>query len=101
MIQSVLRTSAWLVDLGADKEQVTVEIFANKRFAATKLVANAVAAARLDENGRYCWTVVDEAMLKACNADDSSPAGTVVDGMKKVVSATPFGGTACRWEQTK
>ena len=37
---------------------------------------------------------------KACTADDKSPEGTVVDGMKKVVSATPFG-SACRWEQTK
>jgi hypothetical protein len=38
--------------------------------------------------------------LKACIADDKSPEGTVVDGMKKVVSTTPFG-TACRWEPAK
>jgi len=37
---------------------------------------------------------------KACNTDDSSPAGTVADGMKKIVSATPFG-SACRWEPNK
>jgi hypothetical protein len=36
--------------------------------------------------------------FKACFADDKSPEGTVVDGMKKVVSASPFG-TICRWEQ--
>jgi len=65
----VLRISAEMMERGADKPLITEWIFANKRFAATKLVANAVAAARLDENGRYCWTVVDEAMLKACNAD--------------------------------
>jgi bifunctional oligoribonuclease and PAP phosphatase NrnA len=65
----VLKMSAEMMERGADKPLITEWIFANKRFAATKLVANAVAAARLDEDGRYCWTVVDEAMLKACNAD--------------------------------
>jgi len=35
--------------------------------------------------------------LKACYPDDPSPEGTVVDGMKKVISATPFG-NVCRWE---
>ena len=29
----------------------------------------ALGRARLEENGRYCWTVVDEAMLAACHAD--------------------------------
>ena len=65
----VLKMSAEMMERGADKPLITEWIFANKRFAATKLVANAVSAARLDEDGRYCWTVVDEAMLKACNAD--------------------------------
>jgi len=37
---------------------------------------------------------------KSCNADDPSPDGTIVDGMKKIVIATPFG-SSCRWEQTK
>jgi hypothetical protein len=39
--------------------------------------------------------------IKACYSDDPSPEGTVMDGMKKVVSPTPFGGKACRWEQVK
>jgi hypothetical protein len=34
---------------------------------------------------------------RACVAGDTQPAGAVVDGMKKVVSATPFG-SVCRWE---
>jgi hypothetical protein len=38
--------------------------------------------------------------FKACNSDDKSPDGTVVDGMKKVVNATPFG-NACHWESSK
>jgi hypothetical protein len=38
--------------------------------------------------------------LKACVANDGSPDGTVVDGMKKVITATPFGSN-CRWEPSK
>lgn len=40
------------------------------------------------------------AELKACVAGDSSPAGTVREGYRKVVTATPFG-QACRWELIK
>jgi bifunctional oligoribonuclease and PAP phosphatase NrnA len=65
----VLRMSAEMIDLGADKPLITEQIFANKRFAATKLVGMALASARLEDDGRYCWTVVDEAMLAACRAD--------------------------------
>lgn len=65
----VLRLSAEMMEAGADKPLITEWIFANKRFAATKLVAQAVSAARLEDDGRYCWTVVDEAMLAACHAD--------------------------------
>ena len=38
--------------------------------------------------------------FKACNAGDNSPDGAVVDGMKKVVIATPFG-SSCHWEASK
>jgi hypothetical protein len=34
--------------------------------------------------------------MKACQPGDVSPAGTVVDGYKKIVEQTPFG-PACRW----
>ena len=34
--------------------------------------------------------------LKACQPGDTSPAGTVVDGMRKVVTPSPFG-QVCRW----
>jgi hypothetical protein len=37
---------------------------------------------------------------KACQPGDNSPAGTVADGFKKVVTASPFG-QACRWEPAK
>jgi phosphoesterase RecJ-like protein len=65
----VLRLSAELVDLGADREQITAEIFANRRFAATKVIGAALASAQLEKDGRYCWSVVDEAMLAATGAD--------------------------------
>jgi hypothetical protein len=35
--------------------------------------------------------------FKRCEPNDSTPAGTVVDGYRKVVSPTPFG-EACRWD---
>lgn len=38
--------------------------------------------------------------IKACVAGDTTPAGTVVNGMKKVEGQTPFG-SACRWESVK
>jgi bifunctional oligoribonuclease and PAP phosphatase NrnA len=66
---SVLRLSADLMEAGADKPLITEEIFANKRFAATKLLGMALDRAKLEDKGRYCWTYVDEAMLAACNAD--------------------------------
>jgi hypothetical protein len=34
--------------------------------------------------------------VKNCKPGDTSPAGTVVDGYKKVIEQTPFG-AACRW----
>lgn len=38
--------------------------------------------------------------IKACVAGDTQPPGTVVDGLKKIVSQTPFS-TVCRWEPVK
>lgn len=35
--------------------------------------------------------------IRGCVADDKSPPGSIVDGRKKMVNATPFG-TVCRWE---
>ena len=65
----VLRTSAELVDLGADKEDITEKIFANKRFAAIRLLGAALDSARLEEDGKYCWSIVDDAMLDKFGAD--------------------------------
>ena len=38
--------------------------------------------------------------IKACTPGDTSPAGTVANGYKKVVEATPFG-DACHWLQVQ
>ncbi len=65
----VLRTSARLVERGADKEEITDWIFANKRFAAVGLLGEALATARLQDAGKYCWSVVDDAMLQRHGAD--------------------------------
>jgi hypothetical protein len=35
--------------------------------------------------------------FKVCDPNDNTPAGTVVDGYRKIVNATPFG-DACRWD---
>jgi hypothetical protein len=35
--------------------------------------------------------------IRVCQAGDNTPAGAVVQGMRKVVSSTPFG-KVCRWE---
>jgi phosphoesterase RecJ-like protein len=65
----VLRTSAELVELGADKEDITEKIFANKRYAAVRLLGAALESARLEEDGKYCWSIVDDAMLARFGAD--------------------------------
>jgi hypothetical protein len=38
--------------------------------------------------------------VKACQPGDTSPAGTVADGMRKVIKASPFG-NKCYWESDK
>jgi hypothetical protein len=38
--------------------------------------------------------------LANCQTNDPSPAGTIVNGMRKVISQTPFG-NACSWEKVK
>jgi phosphoesterase RecJ-like protein len=65
----VLKLSGELIEAGADRDEIVEWIFANKRFAATKLVGMALASARLELDGRYCWTVVDDPMLAEAHAD--------------------------------
>ena len=65
----VLVLSAELMDLGANKEQITEEIFANKRLAALKLLGRALNEATIEHDGRYLWSYVDDKMLEECDAD--------------------------------
>jgi len=65
----VLHLSADLIAFGADREEIANQIFANKRVAAMRLLGQALSTAQLDDDGRYCWTIVDDAMLAACGAD--------------------------------
>jgi hypothetical protein len=66
--------------------------------------ANAAPAAKAeslsDASKSDRWVDVGATDMRMCKPDDDTPAGTVVDGFKKVVSSTPFG-KACRWEQAK
>lgn len=38
--------------------------------------------------------------IRSCNPGDTSPSGTVVGGMRKIVTSTPFGSN-CRWEPVR
>ncbi len=38
--------------------------------------------------------------IRSCNAGDTSPSGTVVGGLRKIVTTTPFGSN-CRWEPVR
>ncbi|HTV73412.1 MAG TPA: DHH family phosphoesterase [Candidatus Acidoferrales bacterium] len=93
----VLRLSAELMDLGADKDEITNEIFANKRMAAIRLMGRALESARLDEGGRFCWSVVDDAMLAQCGADSEDTEEIIqhlrsVDGVDVAALFKAFSG---------
>ena len=66
---AVLALSAELMELGADKPLITEKIFANKRFAAIKILGLALSKAKIEDDGRYCYTYVTQEMLDACGAD--------------------------------
>ncbi len=65
----VLELSAELMRIGADKELITEAIFANKREAALKLLGSALSVMRVERDGRYCYSYVDELMLTQAGAD--------------------------------
>jgi bifunctional oligoribonuclease and PAP phosphatase NrnA len=64
-----LELSADLMRRGANKEEITEEIFLRKRVAATKLLGRIVDAMQFAHGGRYCYSHVDDAMLAATGAD--------------------------------
>ncbi|TAM78048.1 hypothetical protein EPN44_01565 [bacterium] len=87
---AVLREAARMMEAGANKERITQEIFANKRFAAQHLMGTALARMRFDAEAGVVWTVVDAEMLASCGADSEDTEDIVqqlriVDGCKVAV----------------
>jgi bifunctional oligoribonuclease and PAP phosphatase NrnA len=64
-----LDLAAELMRQGADKEEITEQIFLRKRVAATKLLGRIIDAMTFEHAGRYCYSYVDDAMLEATGAD--------------------------------
>ncbi|MBV9718414.1 MAG: DHH family phosphoesterase [Candidatus Eremiobacteraeota bacterium] len=64
-----LELAAELMRSGADKEEITEQIFLCKRVAATKLIGRVIDAMRFEHGGRYCYSFVDDAMLAQTGAD--------------------------------
>ncbi|MEO9170540.1 MAG: DHH family phosphoesterase [Candidatus Baltobacteraceae bacterium] len=88
----VLDLSAELMRGGADKEQITDAIFANKRVAATRLLGRVIDAMVFAHDGRYCYSHVDDAMLAATGADgeDTEDIVNALRGQEGVEVAALF-----------
>ncbi|TAM58097.1 hypothetical protein EPN52_11485 [bacterium] len=87
---AVLREAARMMEAGADKERITREIYASKRFVAQRLLGAALARMRFDAAAGVIWTVIDSEMLTATGADsedieDIVQQLRVVDGCKVAV----------------
>ena len=72
-----LDMAAELMRHGANKEQITEEIFLRKRVAATKLLGEIVERMRFEHGDRYCYSYVDDAMLARTGADGEDTEDTV------------------------
>jgi bifunctional oligoribonuclease and PAP phosphatase NrnA len=73
----VLELAAFLMRAGANKEEITEEIFLNKRVAATRLLGRIVDEMQFGHDGRYCYSHVDDAMLADTGADGEDTEDTV------------------------
>jgi phosphoesterase RecJ-like protein len=89
---ATLELGAELMRLGADKEEITKEIFLRKRVAATKLLGCIIESMRFEHDGRYCYSYVDEAMLAQTGADgeDTEDAVNTLLGQDGVEVAALF-----------
>ncbi len=72
-----LELAAELMRFGADKEEITQQIFLCKRVAATRLLGRIIDEMRLEHDGRYCYSHVDDAMLAQTGADGEDTEDTV------------------------
>ncbi|HTX58244.1 MAG TPA: bifunctional oligoribonuclease/PAP phosphatase NrnA [Verrucomicrobiae bacterium] len=93
----VLELSAELMRLGADKEEITQEIFLNRRVEATRLLGRIIDEMRFAYGGRYCYSHVDDAMLEQTGADGEDTEDTVntlrgQDGVEVAALFKAYGG---------
>lgn len=88
----VLELSAELIRAGADKEEITEEIFANKRVAGTKLLGRVIDQMTFHHDGRYCYSFVDDTMLAETGADgeDTEDVVNVLRSQENVEVAALF-----------
>ncbi|HTC29116.1 MAG TPA: DHH family phosphoesterase, partial [Candidatus Acidoferrum sp.] len=87
-----LELTAELMRAGADKEQITEEIFGNKRVAATRLLGRIIDEMHFAHDGKYCYSYVDDAMLAETGADgeDTEDMVNVLRGQEGVEVAALF-----------
>jgi phosphoesterase RecJ-like protein len=87
-----LELAAELMRRGADKEEITEEIFLRKRVAATRLLGSIIDAMGFAHGGRYCYSYVDDAMLARNGADgeDTEDVVNVLLGQEGVDVAALF-----------
>lgn len=87
-----LELAAELMRHGADKEEITEEIFLRKRVAATRLLGSIIDAMAFAHEGRYCYSYVDDAMLTRDGADgeDTEDVVNVLLGQEGVDVAALF-----------
>jgi phosphoesterase RecJ-like protein len=87
-----LDLAAELMRAGADKEEITEEIFANRRVAATRLLGRVIDEMEFGHDGRYCRSHVDDAMLQETGADgeDTEDVVNVLRSQENVEVAALF-----------
>ncbi|HEY1978279.1 MAG TPA: bifunctional oligoribonuclease/PAP phosphatase NrnA [Candidatus Baltobacteraceae bacterium] len=87
-----LELAAELMRAGANKEEITEEVFLKKRVAATRLLGRIVDAMQFGHDGRYCYSYVDDAMLEQTGADgeDTEDVVNVLRGQEGVEVAALF-----------
>jgi hypothetical protein len=90
------------IDELMDRSAQVAETVQSPAAAPASNVAPAAKAQSLSDSATKSdhWVDVGATDMRGCKPGDDTATGTVVDGFKKVVSATPFG-SACRWEQVK
>ncbi|HZY98586.1 MAG TPA: DHH family phosphoesterase [Candidatus Baltobacteraceae bacterium] len=87
-----LKLAAELMEDGANKEEITEEIFLKKRVAATRLLGRIVDAMQFGHEARYCYSYVDDSMLRETGADgeDTEDMVNVLRGQEGVEVAALF-----------